>query len=244
MSARSVVRVAVLALALVLAGSGCAGFLPGKGSGTGGHATVWITKNRGTQLVRAGRVRAGQTLMRALGSLAPVDTRYGGRYVQSIDGVSGSASAQRDWFWFVNGLLGDTSAAEYRLHPGDVAWWDYRAWGKDYGTDVVVGAFPEPFLHGFDGRVRPAAVRYAPSLRSGAERVAELLHARSVRPLGEPVAANANVFRLVTGPRRFVAAFRTPGSGPDGAVVFTYSGPVGELLPGGGRPYLRRFSLP
>ena len=29
------------------------------------------------------------------------------------------------------------------------------------------GAFPEPFLHGYDGKARPAVVRFAPGLRAG-----------------------------------------------------------------------------
>ena len=95
-------------------------------------------------------------------------TRYGGGFVQSIDGVEGSARRHEDWFWFVNGLAGDRSAASYRLRDGDVAWWDYRDWSGDAETlEVVAGAFPEPFLHGYDGEVRPAAVRYAPGLRAG-----------------------------------------------------------------------------
>ena len=88
-------------------------------------------------------------------------TRYGGGFVQSIDGVEGSARRHEDWFWFVNGLAGDRSAASYRLRDGDVAWWDYRDWSGDAETlEVVAGAFPEPFLHGYDGEVRPVAVRY------------------------------------------------------------------------------------
>ena len=55
-------------------------------------------------------------------------TRYGGRYLQSIDGISGSLTDQRDWFFFVNGIEGDRSATEVTLHPGDVLWWDYRRW--------------------------------------------------------------------------------------------------------------------
>ena len=44
----------------------------------------------------------------------------------SIDGVA--SATRRDWFYFVNGSLANRSAAEVRLHDGDVEWWDYRAW--------------------------------------------------------------------------------------------------------------------
>ena len=90
--------------------------------------------------------------MRALGSKVELETRYGGRFVQSIDGLAGSLEDQRDWFWFVNGYEGDRSASAYRLRDGDVAWLDYRGWEREGEARVVVGAFPEPFLHGYDGR--------------------------------------------------------------------------------------------
>ena len=238
---RLVVALSVVACALALAG--CAGFGPGRGDGSG-TATIWVTKDRGTTLVEKGTVPAGETLLRGLRSLADVDTTYGGRFVESISGISGSGSSQRDWFWFVNGLLGDTSAAEYRLHAGDVAWWDIRSWTQDYDTEVVVGAFPEPFLHGYSGHVHPAVVRYGPGERAGARRIARVLHASSVAPVGTPAANDANVFELVAGKRRFSAALRRPGTGPKGSVVFTYAGPVAALLPGGPHPYVREFSVP
>jgi len=69
--------------------------------------------------------------------------------VQSIDGVEGSLSGQRDWFFFVNGIEGDRSAAEVTLHAGDVEWWDYRHWtGATMSVPVVVGAYPQPFVRG------------------------------------------------------------------------------------------------
>ena len=44
--------------------------------------------------------------MRALASKVDVKTRYGGRYVQAVNGIEGSLNAQHDWFWFVNGYRG------------------------------------------------------------------------------------------------------------------------------------------
>ena len=138
-------RVALLALALVLAG--CGG--EGRGSGT---ATLWVTRDRGAHVLYDGEVPAGLTAMQALDRKLDVETRYGGRFVQAIEGVEGDAARQRDWFWYVNGIEGDRSAGEYRLHDGDVEWWDYRSWRGQMRVPVVVGAFPEPFLHGYAGR--------------------------------------------------------------------------------------------
>lgn len=236
--ALSALLVALL-VALLLA------LLPGCGEEGvgGGDARLWVTRDRGAVTIVDAEVPAGQTLLRALRSRAEVETRYGGRFVQAIAGVEGSAARRRDWFWFVNGLLGDRSAAEYRLRDGDVAWWDYRDWSEDAETlEVAVGAFPEPFLHGYDGRTRPVAVRYtSPRLRTDAERVAERIGATSVALAGTPVAGGAHLFELVTGPERLVAALRTPGTGPDGPVQFTFAGDVGRLLDGA---YEKELSVP
>jgi hypothetical protein len=189
------------------------------------------------------KVTAGQTLLRALRSRAKVGTRYGGRYVQSIDGVEGSLSGRHDWFWFVNGLGGDRSAAEYRLHPGDVAWWDYRDWGDDADIAVVVGAFPEPFVHGYGGTVRPAAVVYeAAAQRADARAIAKRIGARMVVRAGAHVPANWNVFVLARPTTRasFVARQRRAG-GPGSPVEVRFSGDVRKLL---GATFRMRFSVP
>ena len=112
--------------ALLLAGLALAGC--GGAERSDGTATLWVTRDRGATVLLDTRVPAGQTLLRALRSKTDVGTRYGGRFIQSIDGLNGSLARQHDWFWFVNGYAGGSSAAEYRLHDGDVAWWDYRGW--------------------------------------------------------------------------------------------------------------------
>jgi uncharacterized protein DUF4430 len=135
------VRRALLLLALVLAG--CGG--DGRAQGT---ATLWVTRDRGARVLYAGGVPAGLNGIQAVERKLKVTTRYGGRYVQSIDGVSGSLGAQSDWFFYVNGIEGDRSAAEVRVRPGDVLWWDYRHWTPaTIDIPVVPGAYPEPFLH-------------------------------------------------------------------------------------------------
>ncbi|HEY3961483.1 MAG TPA: DUF4430 domain-containing protein [Gaiellaceae bacterium] len=131
------IRVTVLVLALALTGCGSV-----REHGT---ATLWVTRDHGSDVVFTGTVPAGLTAMQALERVQKVSTRYGGRYVQSIGGVSGSLSGERDWFYFVNGIEEDVGAAEFRLHPGDVEWWDYRSWAHgQMSVPVVVGAWPRP----------------------------------------------------------------------------------------------------
>ena len=78
----------VVLVALVLALAGCGG------EHTHGTATLWVTSDRGAHVLFTGEVPAGLTAMQALVRAQKVETRYGGRYVQAIDGVSGSLSAR------------------------------------------------------------------------------------------------------------------------------------------------------
>ena len=135
-------HVAPLLLALALAGCGAGE----RGHGT---ATLWVTQDRGAHVVFSGDVPAGLNGIQTVERKLKVTTRYGGRYVQSIDGTEGSLSQQRDWFFFVNGVEGDTSASAVRLKPGDVLWWDYRRWTPaTMHVPAVVGAYPHPFVDG------------------------------------------------------------------------------------------------
>ena len=205
-------RLAAVAVAAAALLAGCGGTGSGK-------ATLWVTRDEGKQVLLVRTVPAGETAMQALARSSKLSTRYGGRFVQSIDGVAGSLGSRHDWFYFVNGIEADRGAAEYRLHPGDVEWWDYRNWGKvGQAVPAVVGAFPEPFLHGYGGKVRPAVV--VGPLVPGAQALATLLHARLVAnaPPG------ANVLRLVGGPHRFTARAL-----PSGAVELDFSGDAAAL---------------
>ena len=152
------VAVAVLAFAL----SGCGG------GGEHGSAVLWVTRDRGATVMYTGTVPAGLTAMQALDRVQKISTRYGGRYVQSIDGVSGSLTKQKDWFYFVNGVEEGVGATEVRLHAGDVEWWDYRSWSHgQMSVPVVVGAWPKPV----DGNVTVSGVQPA------ARELASAIHA-------------------------------------------------------------------
>jgi hypothetical protein len=108
---------------------------------------LWVTTDRGARVVFSGPVPAGADGIRTVEGKLKVTTRYGGRYLQSVNGIAGSLTGQRDWFFYVNGLEGDRSAAEVTIHPGDVLWWDYRKWnGATMHVPVVAGAYPRPFL--------------------------------------------------------------------------------------------------
>jgi hypothetical protein len=177
---------------------------------TKGQATLWITRDRGAKVMLAAKVKAGQTAMQALQGAASVKTSYGGRFVQSIDGLSGSRTAERDWFYFVNGYEADRGAADYKLHPGDVEWWDYRAWRHAIHIPIVVGAFPEPFLHGYGGKTRQATIIYdSKELEPEAKKLAKLIHAKLLDP---SEVGDANVLFLTRADVPFSATTSKPGA--------------------------------
>jgi hypothetical protein len=194
--------VSVIVLLAAAGLSGCGG------STQKGEARVWITRDRGETVLEQGAVPAGLTALQGLDRLAKIETGYGGAFVTEIDGVSNSRLHQRDWFYFVNGYESDRGAASYRLRAGEVEWWDYRSWRSQERAPVVVGAFPEPFIHGFGGKRRPAAVRFQPGFRSEAFALARVVHARSIAPTGKPVAPGANLLLVVAGGPGLVARLR------------------------------------
>jgi Domain of unknown function (DUF4430) len=217
-----------LACSLLLAGCGAAG-------GEDGSATLWITRDRGAEVLYEGSVPAGLTVLQALDREVEVETRYGGRFVQAIEGVEGSLSQGRDWFYFVNGVAADKGAAEYRLRPGEIVWWDYRRWLGEPEPRIVVGAFPEPFLHGYDGKRRPAAVRYQlRSQKQAARAIAKLIGAETVSSVRTPVPDGVNTFVLATGRARFTAQLEAA----DGPYRFTLAGDARRLA---NNPKLARF---
>jgi hypothetical protein len=227
-------------VALVLAVAAFAGC----GGEDGGQATIWITRDRGAQVLLQRNVPSGLTAIQALDRVADIDTRYGGRFVEAINGIRGSLDAQRDWFYFINGYEADRSAAEYRLHDGDVEWWDFRSWRTQMREPVVVGAFPEPFLHGYGGKTLPARVVYVESdQRADAERVAKLLDGRALLRVGLMRVPHSRVNVLALLPRRICGprTFRVKqahGTTPGDPVWFNFCGNPDFLLE---RPPFGRF---
>jgi Domain of unknown function (DUF4430) len=231
------VRRALAASLLVAAVCGCG---PARHAGGSGRAALWITRDRGARVLLVTKVPAGLTAMEALRRKAKVETRYGGRFVQSIDGLAGDPGKRRDWFYFVNGYEADRGAADYTLLRGDVEWWDYRSWSKQMRVPIVVGAFPEPFLHGYDGKRRPAVIAvsgYAAKTRP----LERLLHAR-VMDAAERLPKDANI--LFVGPPlarvRFEARMSSPGASAGSPIRMLFIGHPSDLLRG---KYRRRYEV-
>jgi hypothetical protein len=138
----------VVAVAVAATTTGC-GLGPGESSP--GTATLTVTRDYGAEPVLEASESdpsESETVIRFLDREAEVTTRYGGGFVQSINGTAGAVSGGRssDWFFFVNGIESPRGSAEVEVRGGDRIWWDYRDWTAAISTPAVVGSWPEPFL--------------------------------------------------------------------------------------------------
>jgi Domain of unknown function (DUF4430) len=138
----------VVAVALAATTTGCG---LGPGDSSPGTATLTVTRDYGAERVLEASESdpsESETVIRFLDREADITTRYGGGFVQSIDGTAGGVSGGRstDWFFFVNGIESPRGSAEVEVRGGDRIWWDYRDWTAAISTPAVVGSWPEPFL--------------------------------------------------------------------------------------------------
>ena len=173
------------ALLCALALGGC-----GAGAGSTPNAPVALTVTRDfgtTSMLElpGAKVAGADTVMRVLQRNAKVATRFGGQFVQSIDGLSGGRRAGRpvDWFIYVNGILSSEGAGDVDVHGGDRIWWDHHDWGVTPDVRAVVGSYPEPFVHGTGGKRLPVRVECADPGGEACDAVADKLLALKV-PIG------------------------------------------------------------
>jgi Domain of unknown function (DUF4430) len=170
------------AMALSVVAAGC-GFGPGESSE--GEATIRVTRDYGSEPMVDASVddpTESDTVIRALDQEADITTRYGGGFVQSIEGLAGGVEGGRsfDWFFYVNGIESPVGAADVALHGGDRIWWDYHDWTDVMRVPVVVGSWPEPLAQAAAGEDRmPVRVECA-DRQSTCDDVVEHLAAEGV----------------------------------------------------------------
>jgi uncharacterized protein DUF4430 len=193
-----------LALVAVVVLAGC-GVGPGK-KVSGGGAQLAITKNFGQQQLyttSVPEIRKDQTVMRLLESKRKVKLRYGGKFVDGIEGLNASTSGgHSDWFYFVNGIEASVGAAEHTLSPGDVVQWDYRRWDAAMRVPAIVGAYPEPFLRGTGGKRLPVRIECADPGQGACAEVQSRLSKLGVPAASSVLGTSAGpkTLRVVVGP--------------------------------------------
>jgi uncharacterized protein DUF4430 len=229
MSAAPAGMVMAIALACTVAVAAC-GF--GAGPSSGGTATLTVTRDYGARvLVEATESDppASETVIRFLDGEADVTTRYGGGFVQSIDGLAGTGAS--DWFFYVNGIESPVGSADVRVRGGDRIWWDYRNWSAAMSVPAVVGSWPEPFAQASGDRPRPVRVEclgVRPACELASQRLA-VVGVKAPISSGDRGGSTSGP-RIVVGPWARVGG--APGveglsGGPAGDGVFaTFKGPA------------------
>ena len=196
----------LLALCSLLAALVAAGCGLGAGA-TPGNTKLVVTRDFGTApmlQLDAPKVRGSDTVMRLLQRNAKVTTRFGGGFVQSIDGLTGGSRGGRqlDWFFYVNGVESEKGASAVRLAGGDVIWWDHHDWSTAMRSPAVVGSYPEPFLHGPNGKRLPVRLECSPTQTPACEAVQKQLTSSGIIAAQGGVAQSftKETLRILVGP--------------------------------------------
>jgi hypothetical protein len=215
-------------LLLVLAGCG--------GGGSGGPVTLTVSQDYGHDELApeaTTTAKAGDTVMKA--TQRSFDVVAGNDAIKEIDGV---ASGREDgkpvsWFYYVNGIEASGPAAR-KLYPGDRVWWDHHGSEPAVRVPAVVGAFPEPFKSGSEGKKLPIRIVCMGDNRS-CDEVETRLEAEGIKDFARSNLEQSvgEVLRILVGPwhevRKDIAA-RTLESGPASSGVFAKPDPSGSRL--------------
>jgi hypothetical protein len=184
---RAVAALTVITAAAVI--TGC-----GPGAGPGSHdVSVLVTSDFGTHRIgRAteARVPGAETDLSLLERHFRVGTRYGGGFVESINGRSGRAD-RYDWFYYVNGVEAGGGAADTDVQADDEIWWDLHSWAATDSIPAVVGAYPEPFIHRENGRAGTTVLECGSGLQRACALIRDSLHSAGVRVAERSAGASA-----------------------------------------------------
>lgn len=216
----------------------------GCGAGAGqqaGNVQLIVTRDFGSrELLRVDAPEQGgdDTVMRVLQRNADVKTRYGGGFVQSIDGLGGGTEEGRpvDWFYFVNGVEAEKGATSTKVDPGEQIWWDRRDWSAAQRVPAVVGSFPEPFKTGIDGKRLPVRIECSDVKAKACDAVADIFTKLGVVAARGTLGAaeTEDTLRVVVGPwkdiQQFTFVARQVAKGPKVSGVFARFADGGDTL--------------
>ncbi len=194
--------VVLVLLALSLSGA-CATPPAASGGGktTGGHTTegtvaagspdteagiiVVVTRDFGRELVleRHVTVEPDTSALQILKEVATVETKYSGRFVNSINGIAGENDEMEDWFFYINGIAAKAGADEYVLGAGDIQHWDFRDWSYRQFVPAVIGDYPQPFRSGHADNQAVTMVVYEEPFAGEAESLVEILKSDGISPV-------------------------------------------------------------
>jgi hypothetical protein len=222
-------RALLLLVVVVVAGCGKAD-VP-----TGGPVTVTVSQDFGAERLAPPQRETAkrQETVISLLERTPFDVQTADGGVQEILGVSGGRQDGKpvSWFYYVNGIAAD-DAASRKLYSGDRIWWDHHS---DVKVSAVVGAFPQPFKSGIDGKKLPIRLVCLGSEDRSCEEVETRLEAAGISGIARSnlESSPGEVVRVLVGRwsemRKDIAA-RTLEAGPSVSGVFARPAATGSSI--------------
>ncbi len=164
-----------------------------------------------------------------------VGTRYGGGFVESIDGHSGNGH-RLDWFYYVNGIQASKGAAVTDVNKGDHILWDLHNWTATNSIAAIVGSYPEPFTNGIGGREFPTLLNCGAGMQNECDTVGESLHRAGVKAADQEIGtgSGSDSLAVVVAPwsqlTGIIAADLIAGGPADSGVYAQFVGTSGAAL--------------
>jgi len=205
---------AIILLLCVFVPGGCSSQTEQYGEASGGNITVRVvsTQELGQSLMFDDTIQVppGTSAMDALKMVAEVETAFGGGFIDAIDGIrsryTGGGGEKGDWFICANGILSNTGALDYTVHGFDTLHCDFHGWSFRTFIPAIIGDFPEPFLHGYEGEVRPTVIVYENGFEDLAVEMGSVLYGLGVADvsissagdLEESIGQNSNLVIIGT----------------------------------------------
>ena len=144
-------RIPLLLCVVALLATGC-------GGSSDTAVTLNVSRDFGEKSIQPEKsATAGDGTVLDLLQKEKYTVRTGDGAVQEIDGLSNGHSLGRPagWSYWVNGIAAGQRAGDRKLYPGDRVWWDHHDTEATAKVSAVVGAFPEPFVSGSEGKKFP-----------------------------------------------------------------------------------------
>lgn len=147
---------------------------------------VIVSQNFGNELTldESVIVANGANALDALGKIATVETKYGGGFIEAINGTRSQYSGskvKKDWFFNVNGMSANVGVLDYKLCDGDIAHWDFHDWSFHSFIPAIIGDFPQPFVGGYQGKILPTIIVYDEGFYDDAQDLTDTLKELGVK---------------------------------------------------------------
>jgi hypothetical protein len=225
------VRIPLLLCVVALLAAGC-------GGSADSGVTLTVSRDFGEKSIQPQKdATAGDGTVLDLLTEKKYTVRSAGGAVQEIDGLSNGQTQGRpaNWGYWVNGIAATQPAGARKLHPGDRVWWDHHDVEAAARVPAVVGAFPEPFLSGSEGKKFPIRLVCLGGAGRSCAEVERRLQNEDVETLARSNLEQSvgEVLRILVGPWRQVRqdiAARSLEYGPAKSGVFAKPDPAGDRI--------------